>query len=511
VDPGQLYGIEVNAYAHDLAQVVVWIGYIQWLHDNGFGIPSHPILKPLQNIRRMDAILAYDEAGQPVEPPWPSADAIIGNPPFLGGKFLRRELGDRYVDELHKLYSGKVPREADLVCYWFERARDRVDQGCTQRAGLLATQGIRGGANRRVLERIKQTGDIFVAWSDRPWVLEGAAVHVSLVGFDDGQEPSRSLDGTPVLAINANLTGTLDLTQAKRLRENLGICFQGPVKVGSFDIPGDLARRMLQSPNLHGRPNSDVVRPWLNGRDITTRPAGKFIIDFGDRSIEDAALYEAPFEYLRGTVEPERRKNRDRQRRENWWRLGRSGADLKRATAGLSRFVCTPRVTKHRLFVWLVPPTLPDVQLFAFAREDDYFFGVVHSRVHELWARAMGTQLREAESGFRYTPTTTFETFPFPWPPGEEPAGDPEVEAIAQAARELVEKRDAWLNPPGATEAQLKERTLTNLYNQRPAWLEMAHRKLDAAVCDAYGWPHDLPDEQVLERLLALNLERAAA
>ena len=122
-----------------------------------------------------------------------------------------------------------------------------------------------------------------------------------------------------------------------------------------------------------------------------------------------------------------------------------------------------------------------------------------------------GTQLREEESGFRYTPTTTFETFPLPWPPGQEPAGDSRVEAIAQPARELVHKRDAWLNPPGATEAQLKDRTLTNLYNQRPAWLDLAHRKLDAAVCDAYGWPHDLTDERILERLLALNLDRAPA
>lgn len=137
-------------------------------------------------------------------------------------------------------------------------------------------------------------------------------------------------------------------------------------------------------------------------------------------------------------------------------------------------------------------------------------FGVLQSRIHELWARRKGTQLRDAESGFRYTPTTCFETFPFPWPPGNEPADDPRVQAIAEAARELVELRDHWLNPRDATEAQLKKRTLTNLYNQRPTWLDLAHRKLDAAVFDAYGWPHDLTDEQILEWLLALNLEHAA-
>jgi hypothetical protein len=151
------------------------------------------------------------------------------------------------------------------------------------------------------------------------------------------------------------------------------------------------------------------------------------------------------------------------------------------------------------------------MQVIVFARDDDYFFGVLHSKVHELWARRTGTQLREAESGFRYTPTTTFETFPFPWPPGQEPADDPRVEAIAEAARALVEARGRWLDPPGANEAELKDRTLTNLYNRRPAWLEHLHRRLDQAVLAAYSWPPDLPNEAILERLLALNLEREAA
>ncbi len=159
-------------------------------------------------------------------------------------------------------------------------------------------------------------------------------------------------------------------------------------------------------------------------------------------------------------------------------------------------------VSKHRLFVWIALTCCADSATIVFARDDDYFFGVLHSRVHELWARAMGTQLREAESGFRYTPTTTFETFPFPWPPGQEPAGDPRVEAIAAAARELVAKRDAWLTAPAparpsgspseACEGLGARGTLTALYNARPAWLDLAHRALDAAVLDAYGWPHDL-------------------
>jgi hypothetical protein len=152
---------------------------------------------------------------------------------------------------------------------------------------------------------------------------------------------------------------------------------------------------------------------------------------------------------------------------------------------------------------------LPANLIIAIARDDDYLFGIVHSRIHEIWSRRMGTQLREAESGYRYTPTTTFETFPFPWTPGAEPKDDPRVIAIAQAAKELVEQRERWLNAEGLDGAEKKKRTLTNLYNAHPTWLDLAHKKLDKAVFAAYGWPSDLSDEEILERLLTLNLERA--
>ena len=222
----------------------------------------------------------------------------MGNPPFLGGKLLRTGLSDVYVDHLFRQYNGQVPGEADLVCYWFYKAHQAIEAGKVKRAGLLATQGIRGGANRRVLQRIKETGDIFMAWSDHPWILEGAAVHTSIVGFDDGSDTERKLDGHPVDAINANLTGGVDLTGAKRLAENAGIAFMGDTKGGPFDIPDTLAQEMLRSPNPDGRNNSDVVRPWVNGRDVTDRSRGMWIVDFGDMTFEEAALYEAPFEYV---------------------------------------------------------------------------------------------------------------------------------------------------------------------------------------------------------------------
>jgi type II restriction/modification system DNA methylase subunit YeeA len=509
VSPAQVHGIEINEYAHELAQATIWIGYIQWLHENGFGLPREPILKPLDTVQQTDAILAYDGQGRPVEPEWPEADVIVGNPPFLGDKKMRSELGDKYVDDLRTLYAGRLPGQSDLCCYWFEKARAMIADGVAHRAGLLATQGIRGGANRTVLERIKESGDIFWAQSDRDWILDGATVHVSMVGFDDGSEAFRLLDNQHVKTINPDLTATVDLIKAKRLQENEHICFQGPVKVGPFDIEDQAAQAMLQQKNPHSRSNAEVVVPWMNASDITGHPRNRWIVDFGERSLEEAALFEGPFEYVRKHVKPIRDSNKDLHRKTFWWRLGRSGGELKEAREGKTQIIVTPRVSKYRLFVWAPVELLPDSAVVAVIRDDDYFLGVLHSRVHELWARRAGTQLGEAESGSRYTPTTTFETFPFPWPPGQEPTDDPRVAAIAQAARELVEKRDAWLNPEGATEKELKGRTLTNLYNQRPTWLDLAHRKLDEAVLDAYGWPHDLSDEEILERLLALNLERA--
>ncbi len=188
---------------------------------------------------------------------------------------------------------------------------------------------------------------------------------------------------------------------------------------------------------------------------------------------------------------------------------------MRRALQSVTRYIVTPGVSKHRVFVWQDQRVLCNNLICVIARDDDYFLGVLQSKTHELWSRRLGTQLREAESGQRYTNTTSFETFPFPWPPGREPVDDPRVAAIAAAAAELVAKRDAWLHPPQPFEVSEPSkgspaRTLTALYNARPAWLDLAHRALDAAVLAAYGWPNDLTDDEILARLLALNLARAA-
>jgi len=499
-----LRGIESNAYAAELARVVIWIGEIQWMLANGFSYLRDPVLRPLDNIECRDAVLDLTDPDHPREPEWPDADVIVGNPPFLGVRLLRGYLGDAYVDTLFKIYSPRVPSEADYVCYWFEKARDMVAAGRVQRVGLLATQGIRGGANRRVLARINETGHIFMARSDDPWVLEGAAVHVSFIAFDDGREPVQTLDGKAVVAINANLTAGIDVTKARRLPGNLGLSFMGDTKGGPFEIPERLAREMLAAWNPDGRSNACVVRPWVNGLDITRRPRHMWIIDFGeDMSIEQAALYEMPFGYVEKHVKPVRLTSRSSIHR--WWLHERPRGDMRASLHGLSRFIVTPTTAKHRIFAWLAADTVPDHALIVFARDDDYTFGVLYLRVHELWARAQGTQVRERESGFRYTPTTTFETFPLPSPTDEQ------REAIATAAKTLDSFRQGWLNPDGADPQTLRSRALTNLYNERPAWLTQAHERLDRAVMAAYGWHTGSSDEEVVERLLALNLERSSS
>jgi type II restriction/modification system DNA methylase subunit YeeA len=509
VHPSQLYGVETNVYAQELASVVVWIGYLQWLNQNGIGWPTEPILRKLDNIQNRDAILAQDADGAPVEPEWPEVDCIIGNPPFLGGQKMRRVLGHAYVKALRGVYHERVPGTADLVTYWFEKARQEIANGRAKRAGLLATSSIRNGGSNRVLQRIVASGRIFMAWSDREWILEGAAVRVSIVGFDGETAAGGILDGKLVPRINADLTSGIDLSSIPRLAENAGLSFQGPVKVGPFDIPGSLAAQMLASPNPHGRPNSEVVKLTINADDIVGNPRNEWTIDFGELEIEEAALFEAPFEYVKANVKPVRDANPEKQRRENWWRLGRSGGDLKTARNGKSRIVLTPRVSKHRVFAWAEVDVIPDTRVYAFTRDDDYFFGVLHSRIHEVWSLAT-CSWHGVGNDPTYNNTTCFETFPFPWAPGHEPKDSFLVDNIAASARELVERRDAWLSPPNATAADLQERTLTNPYNTLPTWLTDIHRRLDAAVFAAFGWPSTLTDAELLERLLRLNHERAA-
>jgi len=523
IRPTQLHGIEINPYAAELAQNVIWIGYLQWLVEHHISNDKRPILDKLVSIENRDAILDLSKPNLPVSAEWPEADFVIGNPPFLGDKMMRRGLGDAYVETLRRVYD-ELPGGCDLCCYWFELARKSIDAFPKTRAGLLATQNIRGGANRRVLDRIKHTGNIFYAVSDHNWVLDGATVHVSMVGFDADTEKERFLDQNSVREIKSNLSSSsADVTLAKPIEENVNIAFLGSCKGGSFDISFAEARRLVaEAGNPNDRSNSDVLRPVVNSKELLGRVDPRWIIDTADLTLQDASRYVEPQRIIEQRVRPERAKNRDKWLRENWWRPQRMRPEMRRAIGPLTRFIVTPTTSKYRAFAWMPAGTLPDHQLIVFARADDYAFGLLHSSVHEIWARRTGTQLREAESGFRYTPSSTFDTFPFPWPPGKEDAKHPAYVRIAEVAKKLNEQRELWLNPPewieplaakidaadkfddvppearalvrqsaikaaAAKDSRLKKRTLTNLYNERPTWLKIAHEQLDRAVLAAYA------------------------
>ena len=363
-------------------------------------------------------------------------------------------------------------------------------------------------------------------------MIDGAAVRVSLVCFGprDAGLPI-SLNGGPASHIHADLSeGGIDLTRAVRLEANRSTAFLGVNKNGAFDIPGDVAREWLRLPaNPNGRPNSDVLRPRIVGMDVVQRSSDQWIIDFGSSMTDsDAALYEAPFAHVAEHVRPVRAQNRVKALREAWWRHWRPRPAMWQALEGMDRCIVTPTLAKHRLFSWLDTSVCPDHQLIVIARDDDVTFGILHSRFHEAWSLRLGTSLEDRP---RYTPTTTFETFPFPDGlspsiPAADYAGDPRAIAIAEAARRLVTLRNRWLNPPewvewveepvpgypkrpvARDEAAAKElgnRTLTNLYNARPKWLADAHSTLDAAVAAAYGWDEDVPSDEALSSMLAQN------
>lgn len=534
IGPEAVLGIELNPYAAELARVSVWIGEIQWMRRNGFEAARNPILRTLNTIQNRDAVLAPDGA----RADWPRADVVVGNPPFLGNKKMIRELGEGYTMALREAW-GDVPGGADLVCYWFAKAWAMMQAGDLTRAGLVATNSIRGGANREVLKPIVDGGRIFEAWADEEWTVDGAAVRVSLVCFARNKTGVSKLDGFQVETIFSDITATQHRT-VEKIAANRGVSYQGAVLVGPFDIEGETARKMILAPtNPNGKTNAAVVRPLRNGRDITTRHRDFWVIDFASMEETEASLYEKPFEYTRFNVFPVRMANRRARRAEIWWQHGETGSGWRRALLGKARFVATSQVSKHRIFVWLDPSVQPHQTVIAIARDDDTTFGILHSRFHELWALRMGTSLEDRP---RYTPSTTFETFPFPAGltpniPAADYADDPRAQKIAAAAARLNELRENWLNPPDlvnrvpevvpgypdrilpkddAAAAILKKRTLTNLYNARPAWLDHAHKALDEAVAEAYGWGDDwrdglLTDDEILARLFRLNQDRAAA
>jgi type II restriction/modification system DNA methylase subunit YeeA/predicted RNase H-like HicB family nuclease len=503
--PDNVLGIEIDEYAAELARVTVWIGELQWRLQLGYPFKLNPVLDPLDQIECRDALMNVDGS----EAVWPTVDVVVGNPPFVGNKKMRDELSAEYVEALRSLYAQTVHAGVDLVCYGFDKARKAIKCNGLDKAGLVATQAIRRGANRAALDAIARDSCILEAWADEPWVNDGAAVRVSMICFGNSSEPAR-LNGVQAPRITADLGGSadLDLTTAASLVQNLGVAFQGSSKVGAFEIPGELARTWLRLPNPNGRSNAEVVRPWANGQTLAKRPTDYWIVDFGiELSESEASLYEAPFAHVARHVKPARATSNREAYRRYWWRHAEARSGLRQACRGLGRVMATPRVAKHRYFVWIDAAVLPDTRLYVTSRDDDWTFGVLSSRIHEVWSLA-NASMHGVGNDPTYNAKSCFETFAFP------DTGMEHSEAIAHAAQRLNELRERWLNPPQWTrrepevvpvgmerspypdrilpregfEKQLATRTLTKLYTECPAWLAQAHEVLDAAVAAAYGW-----------------------
>ncbi len=549
VGPEILHGIEINPFAAELARTTIWIGDIQWRVKNAIQHHPRPILRKLDAIECRDALLTPDGQDGFVEAEWPEADVIVGNPPFLGAKLMKRKLGVDITDAVRSTYAGRLPGFTDLVCYWFEKGRALIEAGKVSCVGLVATNSIRKNTNLPVMQRIAATTRIFEAWSEEKWSVAGAMVDVSLICFGDNGSGNPQLNGEAVAGINPDLTSGLDVTRARPLPENAEGAFLGIQKSGPFDVPGTLARVWMAEPlNPNGRSNAEVLKPYWNGDDLTGRPRDIWFIDLPLGLFRaEAAQFASPFKHIEtapdeeGKLIHELRAALGERAGPPWWEPHWPRPEMRSRIERLSRYIVTGETAEYRLFAWLAYPVLPDKNLVVITREDDLTFGLLQNRFHEAWALRKGSDLQDRP---RYTHTTTFATYPFPEGltpniPATDTADDPRAQRIAAAAKTLDDLRRAWLNPPDLVDivpevtptaapgeaprrypdrilpktveaaAKLKERTLTNLYNQRPRWLIDAHDALDRAVAAAYGWPENISTDDALARLLALNLERA--
>ncbi len=575
VDPHQFLGIETNPRAATIAEVVLWIGYLQWhFKTRGRVMPAQPVLKEFKNIECRDAILAYDreelvrdEQGRPVtrwdgystkadfvtgrEVPdetkrvemyryvnprpakWPDADFIIGNPPFIGAKYLRDRLGG-YTEALWKAYPD-MPRSADFVMFWWRRAADLVRLGKARRFGLITTNSLTQPFNRRVvgatLDAKPPLGIVF-AIPDHPWYLAGdmsavrIAMTVGAVGKQEGQlfrvvDPRRNATQggdelrPPVRGlIISNLTIGLNLDAAKPLRANEGLSSPGVKLHGSgFIISAERAKQL----GLGSVPGLDQhIRSYRHGRDLTARPRDVMVVDlFGltERILQER--FPTVYQHILQAVKPERDQNNRKSYRESWWIFGEPRAEIRPAVDNLSHFIVTPVTSKHRFFVFLDSYVLPDDALIIIAMSDGYCLGVLSSCIHVTWALAAGTTL---ENRPRYIKSRCFEPFPFPVA----------LEAQQETIRDLAEQLDAHRKRVLAAHPDF---TLTGLYNVLEklrvgeeltkkeqdiherglvSVMKHLHEQIDAAVFVAYGWPRDLSDEEVLGRLVELNKERRA-
>jgi N-6 DNA Methylase len=457
-------GIEIEQFGVDLARVTLWMGHRLAVEELDLHESTLP-LADLSGIRRADA-LKVD---------WGEADAIIGNPPYHGSQNLRKVLEADYVEWLKENFGAGLK---DLCVYWFRRAADQMRSG--DRAGLVGTNSIsqnraRGASLNYVIEK---GGVITDAVSRQKWPGE-AVVNVSIVNWTQqpAETPSHfTLDGDSVEGINTRLRESkLPIEEYGPLPANLGRSFQGPIPAGSFYLEAEEASEILAREDAN---YSEVVRPYLIGDDITEEPeqgARRYVVDFGFMSLEQAMKYPAALDFVRERVKPERDENRDEGFRKHWWRFGRPRGEMRKAITPLSRYIAGNRIGKRFLFCWADVSVCPSDLTIVFAFDDDYAIGILISSTHGAWARSESSTLR---IDLRYTPTSCFETFPWPQP-NDDLRGE-----IGAIAKQLIEQRQAI-----CVEGEIG---LTTLYNQVDdgAWSEIAdlHRRLDEAVARAYGW-----------------------
>ena len=524
VSPAQMYGIELEPRTAAIASLTLWIANQQWYKCHfGATMPLLSSLNQQPTIACRDALLTAD--GQPA--PWPAADYIITNPPFLGKSRRRTALGDRYLETLFRAYPT-MPPGADYMMWWWFRAFEALRQGRTQRFGLIATNSITQPLNRRVITTtLQQNPEYEILWAipDHPWKSSntGAAVRIAaiVVGRRGQQQPILNhaieiesdctgeicihLAAQPVNLIHPDLRSGIDLLSVKPLNANRGICSVGLVLFGQGFLVDNAQRHQLEP---------EVCHPLLAGRTLLKGAKPTWVIDLYPLNAAEAQV-RAPraFQYLRDRVKPQRQRSRDPSSRKNWWRFGRDKPELRAALSRLCRYIVTLEVSKHRTFFFLPSTILPDHRLVVIALEDAFFLGVLSSRIHTIWALAMGSRLEDRPC---YTKTRCFDPFPFPH------VNPRQYQTIRYWSERLdVHRKQVQTQNPDITITELynclekirSQKTLTAKEGNHP--LKMAtlrlqhiHNRIDAAVLSAYGWPPNLNDEEILDRLVRLNAER---
>ncbi len=565
VTPAQFLGIEVKPWAAAIAELVLWIGHLQWwirLHP-GY-VPPEPILQRYENIQCRDAVLTWngtrktghtrwdgqtckvhpvtgnpvpDDAAQvpileymdPKPAPWPEADFIVGNPPFLGNARMREALGDGYAEALRATYPD-VPDSVDFVLYWWHRAAEAVRSGRARRFGLITTNSLRQVRQRGIIAHHTEAkgNPLKLLWAipDHPWTDDGAAVRIAMtVGGRDGsprfgrvveegggESPESSAEGLRVEgrgcdSIHEDLSTGANVAGALPLRANSGLAWAGVQLYGAGFI---VSPEKWES---WGRP--DVIHPYVNGRDLTDRPRGVMVIDFyGLSAAEAKRLYPGPYQHVFEHVKPERDLNRRDPIRMNWWLFGWVREGLRASTKGLGRFIATVETAKYRIFQFLPSNVRPDNMVTAIASDDAFVNGALNSRIHTTWALASGARLGDANTP-RYSKARCFDPFPFPNANEDQKASIRDIAERLDAHRKAAQGRGVGLTQMYNLVEKLRagepfspqERTVHAA--AQTEILRELQEELDEAVAAAYGWPPDLEESEILERLVSLNRERA--